>query len=174
MAIPSREAMLYHLMRVFLLENHESRPGFFSSEVATVFRATEVVKAIREALDFLPSLQSIGKWPVELHVLYSLYGDLLELYEAASFSDALFGALVLLIALEPSTPADFRQLLFIEHSSILPSLRVPTVPLPSKAPDQDPVPLRQLYHSQVEKQGSSQVSGPRDIFHFLLDGPRQP
>lgn len=172
-ALPTREAMLYQLMRLFLLENHESRPGFFSSEVATVFRAAEVVAAIREALDFLPSLQSIGRWPVELHVLYAIYGDLLELYEAASFSDALFGSVVLLIALEPSTPADFRQLLFIEHSGILSSLQTSTIPLPSEAPEKDPESLRQLYLSQTDKQDSPQSSALRDVWLFLLNGPRR-
>ncbi|KAK8844126.1 hypothetical protein IAR55_006920 [Kwoniella newhampshirensis] len=128
-----RSRILFNLMKVFMLE-HGQQSAISTSE-AEVFRDPVVAQSMSKLMSKLvthssSSLASAACLEtVSLPFLgagipfFQFYTDFIALYEAISFSDTLF-AQCLIPPLAMSYPADYRKLLWNDHSTALRGMRL--------------------------------------------------
>lgn len=180
-AVPGRRTFAFELMRVFMLEK-DQRPTFSPSGATALFREARAAQLLREAMRVLARLDEDEPWPMESAAFYAFFGDFLALFEAASFRDHTFSELILLVVSDPTLPADFRTLLFSEHSGILPLLAADEAAAllwssissssSSSTPhafQNDPLPLKKMYRAQLERIGSDgQQAGLATVCRALL------
>ncbi|KZO96849.1 hypothetical protein CALVIDRAFT_597986 [Calocera viscosa TUFC12733] len=143
-----REEILFGCMRVVMLEH--GQPQQDSSE--DVFRDPVVSAKMKSLLEpftiassstshnlyhvpsaeTVPPLEATSKDYLGSGVpFYQFYTDLLGLYEAISFADAVFGAL-LLPPLSMRYPPDYRKLFWGEHSVAVRMVRLPVEQVPAE------------------------------------------
>ncbi|KZT57218.1 hypothetical protein CALCODRAFT_508919 [Calocera cornea HHB12733] len=142
-----REEILFGCMRVVMLEH--GQPQGDSSE--DVFRDTVVAAEMKSLLepftigasptppqsysvpssDVIPPLEAASKDYLGSGVpFYQFYTDLLALYEAISFADPIFGAL-LLPPLSMRYPPDYRKLFWGDHSVAVRTVRTSVEQVPA-------------------------------------------
>ncbi|WVO15366.1 hypothetical protein L204_103022 [Cryptococcus depauperatus] len=130
----SRSSKLFNLMKIFMLEHGQHSTALNNQE--EVFRDSKVAQGMERIMSYLvtamPDHSISCPAPLESASLpflgvgvpfFQFYTDFLALYEAISFSDLLFTQL-LLPPLAMSYPADYRKLLWSDHSTVLKGMRV--------------------------------------------------
>ncbi|GAA5869894.1 hypothetical protein JCM8547_008099 [Rhodosporidiobolus lusitaniae] len=137
----SAPALVYDLIKVFMLEKDNGGIKGSSGAEAEVFRDEAVQQSMSSLLSSL-SVSQQGEQPqlllpdcrpssltiegvsslVSSAPFYQLYTDLVGLYDSISLSDRLFG-LVLLPPLSMAYPVDYRRLLWTDYSHFLRNLR---------------------------------------------------
>lgn len=136
----SAPALVYDLIKVFMLEKDNGDTKGSSGAVGEVFRD----EAVQQSLSSLLAILSIDQqWKPQLLLpdcrpnvatvegvsslvssapFYQLYTDFLGLYDSISLGDRLFG-LLLLPPLSMAYPVDYRRLLWTDYSNLLRTLR---------------------------------------------------
>lgn len=137
---PDQRALLFDLIKVFMLEKDNGATTGTSGAAAEVFRDEGVQRSMAALLAPLAIGHSGSKQILKPDTrqpdstiegvsarlstapFYQLFTDLVGLYDSISLSDRLFG-LVLLPPLAMSYPVDYRRLVWTDYAHVLRNLR---------------------------------------------------